>query len=127
MRFMVIIKGNAQSEAGILPPPEFMAAVEKYMEELHKAGVLLDSGGLKPLSNGAKLRYRAGQLKIVDGPFAEAKEVIAGYFILQAASKAEAIEWVKRFPFAAGGEREEEGELEIREFFELDELPKPSA
>jgi len=127
MRFMVIIKGNAQSEAGILPPPEFMAAAGKYMEEMHKAGVLLDSAGLKPTANGAKLRYRAGQLKLVDGPFAEAKEVIAGYFILQAASKAEAVEWVKRFPFAAGGEQEGEGELEIREFFELDELPKPSA
>jgi hypothetical protein len=107
-------------------PREFMAAVGKYTEELQKAGVLVDMAGLKPTSSGAKLRYRAGQLKVVDGPFAEAKEVIAGYWILKVSSKAEAIEWVKRFPFEAGGPQEGEGEVEIREFFEFDELPQPS-
>lgn len=123
MRFMVIIKGDAKSEAGTLPPPEFMAAVAKYNEELQKAGVLLDLAGLKPTSAGAQLRYRAGQLKVVDGPFSEAKEVIAGYWILNVKSKAEAIEWVKRFPFEAGGPQAGEGVVEIREFYEMADLP----
>lgn len=124
MRFMVIIKGDANSEAGILPSPEFMAAVSRYNEELQKAGILVDLAGLKPTSAGAQLRYRAGQLKVVDGPFTEAKEVIAGYWILQVKSKAEAIEWVKRFPFAAAGPQEGEGVVEIREFYEMSELPQ---
>jgi hypothetical protein len=123
MRFMVIIKGDAKSEAGVMPSPDFMAAVGKYMAEMQKAGILLDSAGLKPTAQGAKLRYRAGQLKVVDGPFAEAKEVIAGYWILNVKSKAEAIEWVKRFPFEAGGPQAGEGEVEIREFYELGEMP----
>ena len=123
MRFMVIIKGDAKSEAGTLPPPEFIAAVGKYNEELQKAGVLLDLAGLKPTSAGAQLRYRAGQLKVVDGPFAESKEIIAGYWILNVKSKAEAIEWVKRFPFDAAGPQEGEGVVEIREFYEMSDLP----
>ncbi len=123
MRFMVIIKGDAKSEAGVLPPPEFMSAVAKYNEELQKAGVLLDLAGLKPTSAGAQLRYRAGQLKVVDGPFAESKEIIAGYWILNVKSKAEAIEWVTRFPFQAAGPQEGEGIVEIREFYEMSDLP----
>ncbi len=124
MRFMVIIKGNADSEAGIFPRPEFMEAMGKYNEELQKAGVLVDLAGLAPTSKGAKLKYWKGTRTVVDGPFAEAKEVIAGYWILKVKSLAECIDWVQRIPFEAGGEQATEGEVEIRQFYELEDLPE---
>jgi hypothetical protein len=123
MRFMVIIKGNAESEAGIFPKPEFMAAMGKYNEELAKAGVLVDLAGLAPTSKGAKIKYWKGKRTVVDGPFAEAKEVIAGYWILKLNSLQEAIDWVQKIPFEAGGPQEGEGEVEIRQFYEMDEVP----
>jgi len=123
MRFMVIIKGNAESEAGIFPKPEFMEAMAKYNEELVKAGVLLDAGGLAPTSRGAKVKYWKGKRTVVDGPFSEAKEVIAGYWILKLDSLQEAIAWVQRIPFEAGRPQDGEGEVEIRQFYEMDEIP----
>jgi hypothetical protein len=97
MRFMMMVKSNEQAEAGLPPSPEMMAAVEKYTEEMIKAGVVLDTGGLLPSAMGARIRLTGGKLIVSDGPFAEAKELIGGYAIIRAASKQEAIESGKSF------------------------------
>src|SRR4051812_46212216 len=118
MRFMMIVKANQDSEAGKMPGNETITAMAKYNEELMKAGVLVDLNGLQPNSKGARIRYSTGQKTVVDGPFAETKDLIAGYWIINVKSRQEAIEWALRAP-APHGEGAE-GEIEIRQFFELE-------
>ena len=125
MRFMVIVKATKDSEAGVMPSEEGLAAMAKFNEELIKAGIMLDGNGLQPSSKGARIRFSAGKLgdtsnkrTVIDGPFAETKELIAGYWIIQVKSKEEAIEWMKRCP----SPHDEESELEIRQVFELEDF-----
>jgi hypothetical protein len=121
MRFMMMVKGNEKYEAGQPPPPELMAAMAKLEEQDRKAGIVLESGGLLPSSKGAKIRAGRGKLKVIDGPFSEAKELIGGYAIIQAGSKQEAIEHGKRFMQlhvdVLG--QSYEGELEIRQLMDF--------
>jgi len=119
---MMIIKGNKQSESGALPDEKLMAAMGKYNEEMAKAGVLLDLTGLHPTSKGALVKFTKGKVTVTDGPFSEAKEVIAGYWMIQVKSKEEAIEWAKRIPAPPDVAEGEEGEIEIRQVFELEEF-----
>ena len=121
MRFMMIVKGNRDSEAGILPSEELIAAMTKYNEELAKAGVLVDLSGLQPTSKGAKVKFSGGKTTLIDGPFAEAKEVIAGYWIINVKSREEAIAWAKRIPPDPTNPTGE-GEIEIRQFYELEDF-----
>ena len=125
MRFMMIVKASKDSEAGKMPAEELLSAMSKYNEELLKAGVLLDGAGLQPSSKGARIKFSKGKRTVVDGPFAETKELIAGYWIIEVKSREEAIEWAKRVP-APHGEGQE-GELEIRPFFELDDFAPSKA
>ena len=118
MRFMVIVKANEESEAGVLPDEKILAAMGKYNEELVKAGVLLAGEGLHPSSRGARIKFQGGKISVVDGPFAEAKELIAGFWLWQVKSKEEAIEWVKRCPNPMPGE----SEIEIRQVFEAEDF-----
>jgi hypothetical protein len=120
MRFMMIVKANKDSEAGKMPSEQLLAAMGKYNEELMKAGVLVDLTGLQPSSKGARIRFSGGKRTLVDGPFAETKELIGGYWIIQVKSKEEAIEWAMRAP-APHGEGQE-GEIEIRQLFELEDF-----
>jgi hypothetical protein len=125
MRFMMIVKASQDSEAGKMPSEELLTEMGKYNEELMKAGVLVDLSGLKPSSQGARLRYSGGKVTVTDGPFAETKELIAGYWIINVKSLAEAIEWGKRAPNPHG--KGGEGEIEIRPFFELEDFaPSPA-
>ena len=122
MRFMIIVKATQDSEAGVMPNPRepLMIEMAKYHEELAKAGVLLDANGLKPTSKGWRVRYAGGKRTVVDGPFAETKELIAGYTLIQVKSREEAIEWTRRFPNPVG-----EGaqcEVEVRQLFELEDF-----
>jgi hypothetical protein len=126
VRFMMIIKGNKDSEAGVMPSEKTIAAMGKYNEELMKAGVLVDLAGLQPRSKGAKVKFSAGKPTVVDGPFAETKEVVAGYWIINVKSREEAIEWAKRVPFDPGVHMGGEGEIEVRPFYELEDF-EPSA
>jgi hypothetical protein len=121
MRFMMIVKASKDSEAGIMPDEKLLAAMGKYNEELVKAGVLLDLSGLQPSSKGARVKFSGGKRTVIDGPFTEAKELIAGFWLIQVKSKEEAIEWAKRIPFEADG-RGGEGEIEIRQLFELEDF-----
>jgi hypothetical protein len=118
MRFMIIVKATKESEAGVMPSEVMLAAMAKYNEELVKAGVMLDGAGLQPTSKGARVRFSGKNRTVIDGPFAETKELIAGYWIFQVKSKEEAIEWVKRCPNPMIGE----SEIEIRQFFELEDF-----
>jgi hypothetical protein len=120
MKFMMLVKANMDSEAGKMPSEELLSAMGKYNEELMKAGVLLDLAGLRPSSQGARIQFSGGRRKVIDGPFTETKELIAGYWIIQVKSREEAIEWAKRVP-APHGEGQE-GEVEIRQFFDLDDF-----
>jgi hypothetical protein len=119
MKFMMIVKASKDSEAGIMPSEELLSAMGKYNEELMKAGVLLDLAGLQASSRGARIRFSGSKRTVVDGPFAESKELIAGYWIIQVKSREEAIEWAKRAPNPHEGQ---ESEIEIRQFFELDDF-----
>jgi hypothetical protein len=121
MRFMMIVKGNKDSEAGVMPSEKLLAAMGKYNEELMKAGVLLDLSGLQPTSKGARIKFSGGKRTVIDGPFTEAKELIGGFWLIQVKSKEEAIEWAKRVPFEAD-DRGEDAEIEIRQMFELDDF-----
>jgi hypothetical protein len=121
---MMIVKANQDSEAGKMPSEELIAAMGKYNEELQKAGALLDLAGLHPSSKGARIKFQGWKRTVTDGPFAETKELIAGYWIIQAKSLDEAIEWAKRAPDPHG--EGQEGEIEIRQLFELDDF-QPSA
>lgn len=120
MRFMMMVYGNRDSEAGVLPTEEQIAPMAKYHEELVKAGVLLDASGLKPTSRGWRIQYANGKRTVIDGPFTESKEIIAGYTLIQVKSREEAMEWAKRFPapFGEGAK----GQIEVRQLFELDDL-----
>jgi len=118
MRFMMIVKASKDSEAGKMPSEELLSAMGKYNEELTKAGVLLDLSGLQPSSKGARIKFSGNKRTVIDGPFAETKELIAGYWIIQVKSLEEAIEWAKRAPNPQG----QEGEIEIRQFFELEDF-----
>lgn len=120
MRFMIIVRATAQSEAGALPEESMLAAMATYHEELAKAGVLLDGSGLQPSSKGWRIRYSGKQRKVVDGPFTETKELIAGYTLIQVKSRAEALEWTRRFPNPVGDEAA--AEIEVRQLYELDDL-----
>ena len=120
MRFMLIVKANKDSEAGKMPSEELLSAMGKYNEELLKAGVLLDLAGLQPSSKGSRIRFSGGKRTVVDGPFTESKELIAGYWIIQVKSREEALEWAKRAPNPYG--EGQEGEIEVRQFLELDDF-----
>src|SRR5689334_20617447 len=114
MRFMLIVKASKDSEAGIMPGPELLEAMGKFNQELIKAGVLLAGEGLQPSSKGARVRFSGDKRTVIDGPFTETKELIAGFWLIQVKSKEEAIEWLKRCPAAFEGE----SELESRQGFE---------
>jgi hypothetical protein len=116
MRFMILVPANKDSEAGVLPDGELLAAMGKYNEELVKAGVMLEGEGLHPTSRGARVVFAGGKKTVVDGPFADSKELIAGFWLFQCRSKEEAIEWVKRAPF--GGTADAPVAIEIRQVFE---------
>ena len=118
MRFMMIVKANKDSEAGKMPSEELLTAMGKYNEELMKAGVLVDLSGLQASSKGARIRFSGGKRTVIDGPFPETKELIAGYWIINVKSKAEAIEWAKRVPVPDG--EDWEYEIEIRQFLEME-------
>ncbi|MBA2430163.1 MAG: YciI family protein [Thermoleophilaceae bacterium] len=118
MRFMVMVKGNEDTEAGVMPSEELLAAMGRYNEELVKAGVLLAGEGLHPTSKGARVRFSGSERTVIDGPFTEAKELIAGFWLIQVKSREEAIEWVKRIPNPTG----DESEVELRQVFEMDDF-----
>jgi len=118
MRFMIIVKANKDSEADMLPGPELLAEMGKYNEELVKAGVMVDGAGLRASSRGARVVFKGDTRAVLDGPFAETKELVAGFWIWQVKSREEAIEWVKRCP----NPHEGEGEIEIRQVFEADDF-----
>jgi hypothetical protein len=120
MRFMIIVKATRDSEAGVMPEEQLLTEMANYHQELIKAGVLLDGSGLKPTSKGARIRFSGGKRTWIDGPFAESKEVIAGYTLIQVKSREEAFDWAKRFPNPAGAGKD--GEIEIRELFELEDF-----
>jgi hypothetical protein len=115
MRFMVIVKANPESEAGVLPNQEVLTEMTKFNEELSKAGVMLAGEGLHPSSKGVRIRFDGKKQTVIDGPFAETKELIAGFWLWQVRSKDEAIAWLKRAPF-------QEGEVEIRQVFEAEDF-----
>lgn len=125
MRFMMIVKASEQSEAGVLPDEKLLAAMGKYNEELAKAGVLLDLDGLQATSKGARVKFSGTKRTVIDGPFAETKELIAGFWLIEVKSKEEAIEWAKRAPNPHG----ENGEtaIEIRQLFELEDFASSEA
>ena len=118
MRFMLLVRATAESEAGNPPGQDMLEAMTRYNEELVKAGVLLAGEGLQPSSKGARVHFSGAGRTVVDGPFTETKELIAGYWLIQTKSREEAIEWVKRCPNPTG----EEGEIEIRQVFEADDF-----
>jgi hypothetical protein len=115
MRFIVLVKADKNSEAGVMPSEQLMADMVKFNDELVKAGMMLAGEGLHPSSKGARIHYAGAKRTVVDGPFAEAKELVAGFWMIQAKSKEEAIEWMKRVPFV-------EGEVEIRPVMEADDF-----
>ena len=119
MRVMVIIKANADSEAGVMPSEELLTAMGKYNEELVKAGIMLAGEGLHPSSKGARVRFSGDKRTVIDGPFAETKELVAGYWIWRVKSKEEAIEWAKRCPNPMPGT---DAEIEIRQIFEAEDF-----
>ena len=120
MRFMVLVKGDARTEAGVMPTEDELGAMCAFNEELIKAAAMLAGDGLHPTSKGAKIRYGADGPKVIDGPFTEAKEIVAGYWIIEVKSRDEAIAWLRRAPFP-------DGEIEIRQIFELSDFaPGPA-
>ena len=125
MRVMILIKGNKESEAGVMPDEEFVRKMMNFNEELMKAGVLLEADGLQPSSKGARVRFSRGRTTVIDGPFAETKELIAGYWIWNVESLQEAVEWVKRCPSPDDIDDiddTQEGEIEIRPIFEASDF-----
>jgi hypothetical protein len=119
MRFMILRRADQQTEAGVLPDEKLLAAMGAYMEDLVKAGVLLAGEGLHPTSKGARVKFSGGKPTVIDGPFTEAKELIAGFALIQAKTKEEAIEWVKRWPAL---DADGEVDIEIRQVFEAEEF-----
>ena len=118
MRFMILVKASKESEAGVMPSQQLLTEMGKFNEELVKAGVMLAGEGLHPSSKGARVRFSGGKRTVIDGPFAETKELIAGFWLFQVKSKEEAIEWVKRCPNPSDGE----SEIEIRQVFETEDF-----
>ena len=118
MRFMILVKASKDSEAGVMPKEDMFKAMADYHEELAKAGVLLDANGLQPSSKGWRVKYSGAKRTVVDGPFTEAKELIAGYTIIQVKSREEALEWTRRFP----NPHYEDSEVEVRQMFELEDF-----
>lgn len=117
MRFMLLRKSDKKTEAGVMPGEKLLSAMGQYMEEMGKAGVLLSAEGLQPSSKGARVKFSAGKWVVTDGPFAETKELIGGFCLIQVKSKAEAIDWVKRWPALDG-----DVEIEIRQVFEAEDF-----
>ena len=115
MRFMLMVKADQDTEAGVMPSEQMLADMGNYNEELVKAGVMLAGEGLHPTSKGARIRYDGDKRTVIDGPFAEAKELVAGFWIIRVGSREEAIEWARRVPFR-------EGEVEIRQVFEAEDF-----
>ena len=122
MRFMMIVKADKRTEAGVLPTKKDLTTMGKYNEELIKAGVLVDAAGLKDSSKGARVTFQNGKVMVTDGPFAELKEIIAGYWVINVKSKAEAIEWARKIPFEQIPGDGRVPEVEIRQFFEDSDL-----
>ena len=120
MRFMMIVKANKDSEAGKMPSEKLLSAMGKYNEELLKAGVLLDLAGLHPSAKGARIQFANGKRSVIDGPFAETKELIAGYWLIQVKSKQEAVGWALRVPCPT--EPPQDGHIELRQVFELSDF-----
>ena len=120
MRFLIIVKANEKSEAGVMPTEQELADMAKYNEELVKAGAMLDGAGLHASREGVRINFDTGKPRVIDGPFAETKELIAGYWLVQFKSKEECYAWARRAPF-------KEGEIEIRQLFELDEFTQGPA
>ena len=125
MRFMIIVKATRDSEAGMMPEDALIAEMGRYHEELAKAGMLIDGSGLQPSSKGWRIRYSGDRRSFVDGPFAETKELVAGYTLIRAKSREEAIAWTKRFPNPA--HRNGDGEIEVRQLFELEDFAPSEA
>ena len=125
MRFMIIVKATKDSEAGVMPEESLIAEMAAYHEELVKAGILLDGSGLQPSSKGFRITYSGNKRRVVDGPFAETKELIAGYTLIQVKSREEAMEWARRFPNPAGPGKE--AEIEVRQLFELEDFAPSEA
>lgn len=125
MRFMIIVKANPDTEAGVMPEEPLLAAMAKYHEELARAGVLLDASGLHPSSKGWRIRYNGDRPTVIDGPFTESKELIAGYTLIQVRSREEALEWTRRFP-APHGEGVD-AEIEVRQVFDLEDFAPSTA
>ncbi len=120
MRFMIIVKATKESEAGVKPEEQLFAEMATYHEELAKAGALLDGSGLQPSAKGWRIKYSGAKRTVIDGPFAETKELIAGYTLIQVKSREEALEWTKRFPNPVG--RGKDCEIEVRQLFELEDF-----
>jgi hypothetical protein len=120
MRFMMIVRANQDTEAGKLPSEKDLADMARYNESLIKAGVMLAGEGLHPSSRGALVQFTGGKPKVIDGPFAEAKELIAGYWIIRVGSREEAVEWASKVPF-------QDGAVELRQIFELEDFPASDA
>ena len=118
MRFMLLVKASAESEAGVMPSPELLVEMGKFNEEMVKAGILLAGEGLHPSSRGARVRFSGKDRTVIDGPFAETKELVAGFWLIDVRSLDEAIEWVKRVPNPTG----EESEIEIRQVFSAEDF-----
>jgi hypothetical protein len=118
MRFMIIVKATKDSEAGVMPPQKLFKVMADYHEELAKAGVLLDASGLRPSNAGWRIKWSGGRKSIVDGPFTETKELVAGYTIIETKSREEALEWTKRFP----NPMVQDGEIEVRQLAELEDF-----
>ena len=123
MRFMMLLRADKITEAGVLPTQKDLEVMGKYNEELVKAGVLIDGAGLQPSSKGARVTFPAGRPQVTDGPFAETKELLAGYWIIQVKSKEEAIEWAKRVPLGPLPGSDRVPEIELRQMFELEDFP----
>ncbi|HUW27174.1 MAG TPA: YciI family protein [Sulfuriferula sp.] len=120
MRFMIIVKASKDMEAGVMPEEKLLTEMTKYHEELAQAGLLLDASGLKPSSSGWRIQYSGSKRSVIDGPFAETREIIAGYTLIQVKSREEAMEWTKRFPNPAVDGKD--GEIEVRQLFELEDF-----
>jgi hypothetical protein len=125
MRFMMIVKASKESEAGKMPSEELLAAMAKYNEELVNAGILVDLAGLQSSAKGFRVRFADGKPTVIDGPFAETKELVAGYWIINVKSRQEAVEWAKRVPAPHGPS--EECEIEVRQFFEMEDFAPSEA
>ena len=125
MKFMIIVKASRESEAGVMPSQDLILRMTKFHEEMHKAGVLLDGSGLQSSSKGWRVKYSGNKRRIIDGPFAETKELLAGYTLIQVKSRAEAMEWTSRFPNPA--EEGMDGEIEVRQLFELEDFDAPES